>query len=93
MWSNPEGSTPQWLKVVRDAAFLVIGAGGIVWQLASGKPDLAVLAFFAGLMYGPNVFAARSSTPPPIDGPASPSPPPSPSPPSSPSTSRGDVSA
>jgi hypothetical protein len=72
---------------------MVIGAGGIVWQLAGGKPDLAILTFLAGLMYMPNVFAARSSTPPSTSGPASPSLPPSPSPSSSPSTSGGDANA
>ena len=86
MWSGPA-----WLKVVRDVVCMVIGAGGIVWQLASGKPDVTVLGFLAVLMYAPSLFAARWLSQPPIDGQSSapPSQPPAPSSPSQSSTSQG----
>ncbi|TDD37906.1 hypothetical protein E1287_07565 [Actinomadura sp. KC06] len=80
MWTGPA-----WLKVVRDVVCMVIGAGGIIWQLASGKPDLAVLGFLAALMYVPSLFAAHWLSQPPTGGGSSvpQPPPPSPLPPSS----------
>lgn len=74
MWTGPA-----WLRVVRDVVCMVIGAGGMVWQLASGKPDLAVLGFLAVLMYAPGVLAGRSLTQPGTGGQSSQSPPSSPS--------------
>jgi hypothetical protein len=59
---------------------LVIGAGGIIWQLASGKPDPLVLGILAGLMYAPGALAVHSLTQGSTGGPSSPSPSPSPSP-------------
>ena len=74
MWTGPA-----WLRVVRDVLCMVIGAGGMVWQLAGGKPDVVVLGFLAVLMYAPGLLVARSLTQPGTGGESSPSLPLSPS--------------
>jgi hypothetical protein len=80
------------LTLIRDAVSTLVGAGGIAWQLWTGKPDPTAMLVCAGLLGVPGIFGLLQLRPPGEQGtPASPSPSPPPSPPE-PSPSRSSSS-
>lgn len=76
------------IALARDGISTLIGAGGIAWQLWTGKPDPTAMLVCAALLGVPGLFGVLALRPgqPPTPGEPSPSPP-SPSSPSSSSPS------
>lgn len=79
------------LTLLRDGISTLIGAGGIAWQLWTGKPDPTAMLVCAALLGVPGIFGLlqlRPGSPTPEEPSPSPpspssSPSPSPSPPPS----------
>lgn len=52
MWRGPA-----WLTVVRDVLCIALGTVGAVREIWGGTPDLALMAFYGGLILGPGALA------------------------------------